>query len=62
MNTDQIKPEPMTEDQFEYVKREIIKTYLYLISHTEHDPNVVEIMKLTALANVQKRFESGEPW
>ena len=62
MNTDQMKPEPMTADQLKHVKREIKKTYLFLISHTEHDPNVVEIMKLAALADVQKRFESGEPW
>ena len=62
MNTDPIKPEPMTEDQLEYVKREIIKTYLFLISHTDHDPMVVEMMKLSSLADVQKRFERGEPW
>ena len=62
MNTDQMKPEkppdPMTEDQLEYIKKEIKKTYLYLISHTEYDPMVVEIMKLSALADVQRRFET----
>ena len=26
------------------------------------DSMVVEIMKLSALADVQKRFETGEPW
>jgi len=52
----------MTEDQLEYIKKEIKKTYLFLISHTENDPMVVEIMKLSALADVQKRFETGEPW
>jgi hypothetical protein len=62
MQTEQIKPEPMTEDQLEYIKKEVKKTYLFLISHTEHDPMVVEIMKLSALADVQRRFESGEPW
>ena len=62
MNTDPMKPKPMTEDQLEYVKREIKKTYLFLISHTGHDPMVVEIMKLSALADVKKRFEGGEPW
>jgi len=62
MNTDLMKPKPMTEDQLEFKKREIIKTYLFLISHTDHDPKVVEMMKLSALAYVQKRFESGEPW
>ena len=62
MNTDQIKPVPMTEDQLDYIKKEIQKTYLFLISHTENDPMVVEIMKLSALAEVQKRFETREPW
>lgn len=62
MNTDQMKPEPITEDQLEYIKKEIIKTYLFLIGHTVHDPQVIEIMKLSALADVQRRYETGEPW
>ena len=62
MQQRQFKPEPMTEDQLEYIKKEIKKTYLFLISHTEHDPKVVEIMKLSALADVHKRFENREPW
>ena len=62
MYTYQTTPEPMTKDQLEYIKKEIKKTYLSLISHTEHDPMVIEIMKLSALADVQKRFETGEPW
>jgi len=62
MNADQIKPEPMTEDQLEYIKQEIKKTYLFLIGHTVYDPQVIEIMKLSALANVQRRFETGESW
>ena len=62
MNTDQIKPEPMKEDQLEYVKKMINRTYLFLNSHTAHDPKVVEVMKLAALAEVQRRYEAGEPW
>ena len=62
MNTDLMKPEPMTKDQLEYIKKEIKKTYLYLISHTGFDPNVVEVMKLAALADVQRRYEAREPW
>ena len=62
MSTAQMKPESMTAVQLEYLKKEIKKAYLHLISHTEHDPMVVEIMKLSALADVQKRFECGEPW
>jgi hypothetical protein len=44
MNTDQKRP--MSEDQLEYVKNEIKKTYLYLIGHTTYDPEVIEVMKL----------------
>ena len=62
MHAERIKPEPMTKNQLEYIKKEIKKTYLFLISHTEHDPMVVEVMKLSALADIQRRFESGEPW
>ena len=62
MNTDQIIPQPMNEIQLAHVKKQIIKTYLFLISHTEHDPKVVEIMKLSALADVQRRYEAREPW
>ena len=62
MNTDLMKPEPMNEDQLEYIKKEIKKTYLYLISFTAIDPEVIEIMKLAALADVQRRYQMGEPW
>ncbi len=44
MSTDQKRP--MSEDQLEYVKNEIKKTYQYLISHTTYDPEVIEVMKL----------------
>jgi len=62
MNSGQMKPKPMTEDQLEQVKKEIIRIYLFLISKTDHDPMVVEVMKLSSIACVQKRFETGEPW
>ena len=62
MHTDQMMPKPMNKAQLEKVKKKIIQTYLFLISHTGYDPNVIELMKLSALANVQKRFEAGEPW
>ena len=62
MNTVQMKPEPMTEDQLEYIKKEIKKTYLYLISHTAYDPEVIEVMKLAALSDVQRRYQMGETW
>ncbi len=57
-----MKPEPMNEDELEKIKKKIIQTYLFLISHTGYDPNVIELMKLSALADVQRRFEAGEPW
>ena len=62
MNTDQMKPQPMNEDQLEDIKKQIIQTYLFLISRTAYDPNVIEVMKLSALADVQRRYEAGEPW
>jgi hypothetical protein len=62
MNTEQINPPPMNDDQLEYIKKQINQTYLYLISHTEYDPQVVEFMKLSSLSDVQKRYEAGEPW
>ena len=62
MNTDQMKPQPMNEDQLEDIKKQIVQTYLFLISRTGYDPKVIEVMKLSALADVQKRFEAGELW
>ncbi|MFC1883117.1 hypothetical protein ACFL2S_16740 [Thermodesulfobacteriota bacterium] len=62
MNASQMRPRPMTEDQLEDVKKEIIQIYFFLISKTGHDPMIVEIMKLSALADVQRRYETGEPW
>lgn len=62
MDPNQTKPEPMMADQLVYVREQIIKTYLFLISHTAHDPKVIEVMKLSALADVQRRYEAGEPW
>ncbi len=63
MNTDQMTtPQPMNEDQLEGIKKEIVQTYLFLISRTGYDPKVIEIMKLSALADVQRRYEAGEPW
>ena len=62
MNAKQIRPRPMTEDQFENVKKEIIQIYLFLISNSGHNPMVVELMKLSALADVQRRHETGDPW
>ena len=62
MNTDQMIPKPMKKDELEKVKKKIIQTYLFLISHTAYDPKVIELMKLSALADVQKRYEAGEPW
>ncbi|MEJ2283403.1 MAG: hypothetical protein P8X85_07405 [Desulfobacterales bacterium] len=62
MNTDQIASQPLNENQLEEIKKQIIRTYLFLISRTGFDPMVIEIMKLSALADVQRRFEAGEPW
>ena len=62
MNTKQVRPRPMTEDQLENVKKEIIQIYFFLISKSGHNPMVVELMKLSALSDVQRRYEIREPW
>jgi hypothetical protein len=62
MNTKQMRPSSMTKDQLDHVKKEIIQIYFFLISHTEYDPVVAEIMKLSALADVQRRYDTGELW
>ena len=62
MNIVQMNPQTMNADQLDDIKKQIIQTYLYLVSRTGYDPKVVEVMKLSALADVQRRFEAGEPW
>ena len=62
MNTDQPNQQPMNTDQLTDVKKQIVQTYLYLVSRTGYDPKVIEVMKLSALADVQRRYEAGEPW
>jgi hypothetical protein len=62
MNAKQVRPGSMTHDQLEDVKKEIMQIYFFLISKTGHDPMIVELMKLSALADVQKRYETKEPW
>ena len=62
MITKWMQPTPMTEDQLEHVKKEITRIYFFLISETGHDPVIAELMKLSALADVQRRYETGEPW
>ncbi len=62
MNTGQMNPQAMNADQRDDIKKQIIQTYLYLVSRTGYDPKVIEVMKLSALADVQRRFEGGEPW
>ena len=62
MNTKQGQPRPMTQDQLENVKKEIFQIYFFLISKSGHNPMVVELMKLSALADVQRRYETGESW
>jgi len=62
MNTGQMNPPAMNAGQLEDIKKQIIQTYLYLVSRTGYDPKVIEVMKLSALADVQRRYEAREPW
>jgi len=57
-----MKPPPMNESQLEEIKKQINRIYLFLIGHTTYDPQIIEIMKLSALTNAQRRYENGEPW
>jgi hypothetical protein len=62
MNTGPMSPNAMNPEQLDGIKKQIIQTYLYLVSRTGYDPKVIEVMKLSALADVQRRYEAGEPW
>ena len=62
MNTHQMKQPAMNEGQLEDIKKQIVQTYLYLVSRTGYNPKVIEVMKLSALADVQRRYEAGESW
>ena len=62
MYAKRMKTKPMTKVQLEQVNEEITQIYLFLISRTNYDPMVIEIMKLSALSNVYRRYKSGEPW
>jgi hypothetical protein len=62
MDKNKMAPQPMDEGQLEDIKKKIVKTYLFLISNTAHDPKVAELMKLSSLADVQRRYEAGEHW
>ena len=62
MNAKQVRSRSMTEDQLEDVEKEIMQIYFFLISKSGHNPMVVELMKLSALADVQRRYETKEPW
>ena len=59
----QITPmKPMTKEKLDFVKAEINKAYLHLIRKSQIDPVVIELMKLSALTEAQRRYESKEPW
>ena len=60
MYVKRIRTKLMTKDQLENAEKEIIQIYFYLISCTNYDPMVIEIMKLSALSNVRRRYKSGE--
>ena len=47
--------EPMTKEQLEFINAEIQKAYLFLLGKSNFDPGVIELMKLSALAEAQRR-------
>jgi hypothetical protein len=62
MGNYKIEPQPLTQDQYIEIKKQINKTHLFLITHSCHDPRIVELMKLSALAEVQRKYQTEEPW
>ncbi len=62
MNFELTDPQPLNEEQFIKIKKQINKTHLFLITHCGHDPRIIELMKLSALAEVQRKYQTGEPW
>ena len=54
--------ESMTKEQLEFIKHEIQKAYLFLLGHSDIDPGVIELMKLSALADAERRYRAKEPW
>jgi hypothetical protein len=54
--------EPMTKEQLDFIKAEINRAYLFLLGHSDIDPVVIELMKLSALAESDRRYRSKEPW
>ena len=52
----------MTKEQLEFIKSEINRAYIFLISNGDIDPVVIELMKLSALADAQRRYQAKEPW
>ena len=52
----------MTKEQLEQIKQEIQEAYLFLLSHNPIPPQVIELMKLAALSEAEKRYEAAEPW
>ena len=51
----------MTKEQHEFIKHEVQKAYLFLLCNSEIDPVVVELMKLSAIAEADRRYRSKEP-
>ena len=54
--------QPMTKEQLEFIKHEIQKAYLFLLGQSDIDPGVIELMKLSALADAERRYRAKEPW
>jgi hypothetical protein len=57
-----METKPMTEEQYEEIKNEIQKAYFFLLGQSNISTRVIELMKVAALANIQRRYEAGESW
>jgi hypothetical protein len=51
----------MTKEQLEFIETEVNRAYLHLLGNSDNDPVVIELMKLSALAEADRRYQSKEP-
>ena len=54
--------EPITKEQLEFIRAEINRSYLYMLDNSDLDPVVIELMKLSAFVEADRRYHSKEPW
>ena len=54
--------EPITKEQLKFIRSEVNRVYLFILGKSDIDPVVIELMKLSALAETNRRYRLKEPW